>query len=497
MPRNIDDQSKSFVSLNSPRRVHGSLVETSPSMVTRSHCSGECPSNALAGSGKRRTRATGSVNLHEHLHHHDHDHHHHHHHKDSFLVDPKLSLAEISEDEIEQRVFKRSADDDSSDEEITLIRRTTNKIMTTIENSSRKMNSVHSSCSKYAFLTIFLPILVFLFSWYYYDYSPRVFPYQQQSSQGALLPVSSASPSHGQPIPFSSGQSSFNSQSFCNSTASCPSSEEIAILNKRLDRLEQLVFKLTEEITNSTKYINTIDEKVQKLGVDNRKSFDSVEEKFVKVSQKIQEAVEVNKQITKNKETASVEEIEGMIKQAIYLYDSDKTGKADYALESSGGSIVTSRCSETYDPYGIKYSVWGIPIWYTSNSPRTVIQASMIPGECWAFPGSMGNVTIKLSARIIPTEFSYEHINKEISRDGNIKSAPKVLQIRGLKDENDHEGVLLGNYVYLDNDNPLQHFEVQVNKGRPFNYITFIILNNHGHPDYTCLYRFRVHGRKV
>ena len=39
-----------------------------------------------------------------------------------------------------------------------------------------------------------------------------------------------------------------------------------------------------------------------------------------------------------------------------------------------GGTVVSTRCSETYYRKTALVSVFGIPLWYTSNSPRTVIQ---------------------------------------------------------------------------------------------------------------------------
>lgn len=319
-------------------------------------------SDSLTGRGwrKKSGKTTPSAPVDHHYHHEHHSHLHHHYHKSPYMVEPRKGLAEMSDDndddmeETQRRITKRRLvggggdDDDSSDEEITLIRRTTNKIMTSIEISSRKMNSVHPSFTKLAFISLLLPISVFLFSWYYYDYSPAIFsPFQHQTPQQAAL-LSSVSSSSlpkstsptGQPLPSSPFSPpitpSSNSQSFCNLTSSCPSQEEIVILNKRLDKLEQLVLKLTDENTKGTKFINSVNEKVSILDRENRKNFASIDERFDLIAQKIEDAIEVNIKVAKSQETPTVEGIGEMIKQAIYLYDSDKTGKADYALESSG-----------------------------------------------------------------------------------------------------------------------------------------------------------------
>ncbi len=63
-----------------------------------------------------------------------------------------------------------------------------------------------------------------------------------------------------------------------------------------------------------------------------------------------------------------------MIRDALLLYGADKTGQPDYALESAGGSVISTRCSETYHRRTAQLSLFGIPLWYASNSPRSVIQ---------------------------------------------------------------------------------------------------------------------------
>ena len=95
----------------------------------------------------------------------------------------------------------------------------------------------------------------------------------------------------------------------------------------------------------------------------------------------------------------------------------------------AGGSVVSTRCSETYTMRNRYYKLFGITLWNEAVSPRSVIQPSIHPGECWAFKGSEGYVVIELSARIIPTAFSIEHIPKELSPTGSIDSAPKSFSV--------------------------------------------------------------------
>ncbi|VDP41337.1 unnamed protein product [Soboliphyme baturini] len=122
-------------------------------------------------------------------------------------------------------------------------------------------------------------------------------------------------------------------------------------------------------------------------------------------------------------------EIYEYIDKLLAKYDADKTGMADHALESSGGSIVSTRCTETFNPRTRLESIFGMPLWYSSYSPRTVIQPHISPGECWAFKGSVGSLVIQLSGVVNITGFSYEHIPKSLSPDGNIDSAPRQFSV--------------------------------------------------------------------
>lgn len=124
----------------------------------------------------------------------------------------------------------------------------------------------------------------------------------------------------------------------------------------------------------------------------------------------------------------------------------------------SGGSILSTRCSETYETKTALMSLFGLPLWYFSQSPRVVIQVSarralrgnniewlnvgsfkvcvfsfsqpdVYPGNCWAFKGSQGYLVIRLSMRILPTSFCVEHIPKTLSPAGNITSAPRNFTV--------------------------------------------------------------------
>uniref|UniRef100_A0A250Y5H6 SUN domain-containing protein 1 n=1 Tax=Castor canadensis TaxID=51338 RepID=A0A250Y5H6_CASCN len=183
-----------------------------------------------------------------------------------------------------------------------------------------------------------------------------------------------------------------------------------------------------------------------------------------------------------------------IVNNALKLYSQDKTGMVDFALESGGGSVLSTRCSETYETTTALLSLFGIPLWYFSQSPRVVIQPDIYPGNCWAFRGSQGYLVVRLSVMIRPTTFTMEHIPKTLSPTGSISSAPKDFAVYGLESEYQEQGHLLGQFTYDQDGDSLQMFHTLEQLDRAFQIVELRVLSNWGHPEYTCLYRFRVHG---
>ncbi|XP_070818699.1 SUN domain-containing protein 1-like [Chaetodon trifascialis] len=193
--------------------------------------------------------------------------------------------------------------------------------------------------------------------------------------------------------------------------------------------------------------------------------------------------------------TVTQEDVRVIVKNALRLFSQDQTGLPDFALESGGGSILSTRCSKTYETKAALLSLFGLPLWYFSQSPRVVIQPDVHPGNCWAFSGSMGFLVIRLSTRILPTAFSLEHIPRALAPSGTLRSAPRDFSVYGLDDEGQDRGTLLGTYTYDEDGEALQTYAVTEDSDRAFQIIEVQVLSNWGHPDYTCMYRFRVHGR--
>lgn len=188
------------------------------------------------------------------------------------------------------------------------------------------------------------------------------------------------------------------------------------------------------------------------------------------------------------------EQVHRIVKQALQRYSEDRIGLADYALESGGASVISTRCSETYETKTALLSLFGIPLWYHSQSPRVILQPDVHPGNCWAFQGPQGFAVVRLSARIRPTAVTLEHVPKALSPNSTISSAPKDFAIFGFDEDLQQEGTLLGKFTYDQDGEPIQTFHFQAPSMATYQVVELRILTNWGHPEYTCIYRFRVHG---
>ncbi|XP_043189705.1 uncharacterized protein LOC122363925 isoform X1 [Amphibalanus amphitrite] len=188
----------------------------------------------------------------------------------------------------------------------------------------------------------------------------------------------------------------------------------------------------------------------------------------------------------------SREEALAIAQHELALYDADKTGQFDFALESAGGSVLSTKCTEAYTARTARLTVLGVPLWYPSNNPRSIIQPYGRPGECFAFHGE-GQFVIGLSRPVRPTEFVIEHIARGLTPGGRIDSAPRHCSVLAVADDGG-PATLLASFEYSAAGPPLQRFAAAPTD-RPVSAVELRVTSNWGHPEYTCLYRFRVHGQ--
>uniref|UniRef100_A0A672FEJ1 SUN domain-containing protein n=1 Tax=Salarias fasciatus TaxID=181472 RepID=A0A672FEJ1_SALFA len=170
------------------------------------------------------------------------------------------------------------------------------------------------------------------------------------------------------------------------------------------------------------------------------------------------------------------QDVHQMVADALRLFSEDRTGMADYALES-GGQRVQSVASSSVN------AAPGAPSG-TGADPAVPPQPDVHPGNCWAFRGSSGFLVIRLSMRIRPTAVTLEHISRALAPSRQLLSAPRDFSVYVRAGE---RGTLLGTFSYDQDGDALQTFLT-------FQIVEVQVLSNWGHPDYTCLYRIRVHG---
>ncbi|KAM9216193.1 SUN domain-containing protein 3 [Dugong dugon] len=188
------------------------------------------------------------------------------------------------------------------------------------------------------------------------------------------------------------------------------------------------------------------------------------------------------------------EEMSNLVSYVLKKFREDQVQMADYALKSAGASIIEAGTSESYKNDKAKLYWHGIGFLNYEMPPDIILQPDVHPGKCWAFPGSQGHTLIKLAKKIIPTAVTMEHISEKISPSGNISSAPREFSVYGISKECKGEEIFLGQFMYNKKETTVQTFELQHEVSESLLCVKLKILSNWGHPKYTCLYRFRVHG---
>ncbi|RIA88644.1 UNC-like C-terminal-domain-containing protein [Glomus cerebriforme] len=193
----------------------------------------------------------------------------------------------------------------------------------------------------------------------------------------------------------------------------------------------------------------------------------------------------------------------------LYTYSQDKLNKADFALSTGGAKIISPLTSPTYEQWPkqlhkiaiAKLTGHGIT---RGKPPITALQPETHVGQCWPFAGQQGQLAVLLSRRIYVTAITYDHVSKTVAM--GTTSAPKEFEVWAfIDDDNDSNKktdlklgkspnhLFLGRFTYDINGSPIQTFEVE-KWNKPVRAIIMKVNSNWDNPNYTCLYRFRVHG---
>ena len=226
--------------------------------------------------------------------------------------------------------------------------------------------------------------------------------------------------------------------------------------------------------------------------------------------------------------------IADLVDSATSIRSKDTIAKPDYALHSGGARIIPSLTSPTFEirPSTLRGQVVGL---LTGNGyaigrpPITALHHEVNNGHCWPFAGSEGQLGVALAAPTYVEEVSVDHVAKELAFD--MRSAPREMEVWGMvegqdniarvKEWKEHAGgeaivnaieypstlprdpeyIRLANFTYdVGSTRGVQTFPVNEavrSLGVDFGIVVLRVLSNWGQRDFTCLYRFRVHGQRM
>ncbi|XP_061898407.1 SUN domain-containing protein 3-like isoform X1 [Entelurus aequoreus] len=168
----------------------------------------------------------------------------------------------------------------------------------------------------------------------------------------------------------------------------------------------------------------------------------------------------------------------------------------NFALKSAGASVLCAATSKAYKAKIKTVSVLGFQIRYPEALSASVViegKSELIPGNCWAFSGDQGNLTMVLSHPALVQHVTLGHISKRISPTGSIPHAPNLFSVYGTETL-DSAGIKLGTFYYNQEGEMFQNFIIPEELHALSKYVTLSIHSNWGDPTFTCVYSFWVHG---
>ncbi|KAJ5077967.1 klaroid isoform a-related [Anaeramoeba ignava] len=247
--------------------------------------------------------------------------------------------------------------------------------------------------------------------------------------------------------------------------------------------------------------LNLAHEKEQTENKMSKLSRRVIQELFEKNQENEEEFEEIFEELSiilREKYGFSEKEIKMYINKILDIINWEMIDKIDYAAEGHGGWIIGS--SPSYIPeHNNKWINFFFGYFLAQNQislPEYAIQSNTHNKRCWSFGGSYGVLLVHLSKEIQPTHVTLEHLSSKVTPD--YTSAPQEFQVWGFQSSQNlfSSPIYLGRFVYKihSNSSAIQIFSIdQKNLIDSIKIIKLEILSNYG-KEYTCLYRFRVHG---
>ncbi|KAF9563240.1 hypothetical protein CPC08DRAFT_633025 [Agrocybe pediades] len=225
-----------------------------------------------------------------------------------------------------------------------------------------------------------------------------------------------------------------------------------------------------------------------------------------------------------------------MVDSAVSLMNKDSIAKADYALFSGGARVIPQLTSPVFEvkPPGTGFSwkgLWSGKGGFYGRPPVTALHPDNHNGQCWPFAGQSGRLGVALAAPIYVEEITIDHLAKEVAFD--LRAAPREMEVWGMVEGTDNiakvqawkddlaakqlagpddipypaelpknpEFLRLANFTYdINSSKNIQTFPVdpEIKKlAVDFGIVVLRVLSNWGREEYSCIYRFRVHGQQI
>lgn len=214
-------------------------------------------------------------------------------------------------------------------------------------------------------------------------------------------------------------------------------------------------------------------------------------------------------------------------------YAADKDLPPDFALGSAGGTVIATQPSAVvlWARFARAYATALVSKrTFTPTRPQpaaVVLHPDVLPGNCWAFDGDRGSLTIRLARPVRVSAVTVEHTPR--SSVFSVASALRMFRVIGIpvglemQEWPLHRNMLVFD-VSKDNSGHLQTFEFEQGGGgnggnccddcdglqdddddnnnddgcssaQVLRSVRFEILSNHG-ANFTAVYRIRVHGEE-
>lgn len=175
------------------------------------------------------------------------------------------------------------------------------------------------------------------------------------------------------------------------------------------------------------------------------------------------------------------------------IKSSEEIDQVNFASETLGAEIIsihdTPLVNENCSSW-LSDCTFLLP--WRNNPVRNLLKPSIYAGECFAFKGSMGNVTVKLMGKVLMNKIGLGHITRNMSPTLRIDNAPKLFSLWALdSSDNNSESIFCGEFEYNINNvgNMFQIFSINpLCMKTPYEYIRLDFLMNHGNEN-TCVYR--------